>query len=360
MVQLIVPSTQQIIQVNEASGQIAVIRGGNIIAGGGGGGGDYVELNPTAPQTISDFGLTIAETLDVEGLTTLDSGLVVLNDATVGDTLKVLGDGAAANLILQQSTYSNFKLYAIGNTLYLAKDNNGSNPYTTYMYLSPVLGFYWYKDFFFTGDGDTIGNILGENLQFASATDSVVLKAANLQTARFHSTTNNVYWYFRNSDNYIQYDNLNKRMYVILDGATALELRDPTQSPTFRVEGTYASTTGSAANVYIDSNDYFYRSTSSRKYKKNIVSLPDHSAYSIVEGLNPVEFESTAIADKGTQRVGFIAEEVDLVDSRFVNRNDDDEPEGVEYAHIVAPLVSVIKDLIARVDQLESELEALR
>lgn len=129
------------------------------------------------------------------------------------------------------------------------------------------------------------------------------------------------------------------------------------------------ATTSAGANAHLASTNLnrLMRSTSSRRYKTNIVGLTLADARSLATGLRPVKYTSTSKADDPTQEfVGFIAEEVDLVDSRFVYRIEDPEnpgsmiPDAVAYDRLVVPLALVTADHEVRVRSLEQEVKALR
>lgn len=94
---------------------------------------------------------------------------------------------------------------------------------------------------------------------------------------------------------------------------------------------------------------------SSKRYKTNIVDMPDRYA-SGVYSLRPVEFNfifDNDIVDK--KSIGLIAEEVDQVIPEVVIRNmiDNTVVEGVEYENLVAPLVRIVQ-------QHQKELQELR
>ena len=142
-------------------------------------------------------------------------------------------------------------------------------------------------------------------------------------------------------------------------------------------------TTGTAANVFINSaNNSIYRSTSSIKYKTDVETMEDSFADAIL-GLRPVWYRSLGQDDPDSWGYwGFIAEEVAEVDPRLVSfgvptdykrQYDEDgepiepdvadltEPEGVQYDRLVPHLVNLlarqrdqIADLSARVTTLEA------
>lgn len=130
----------------------------------------------------------------------------------------------------------------------------------------------------------------------------------------------------------------------------------------------YNDTAAAAANVNVGSGGRLRRSVSSRKYKTDIVDLPDKWGWPFVKQLRPVAFKSTCAADDPTTwHVGLIAEELADVSggerSPYVEYGEDGSPEAIEYSRLVAPLIltvqqqaEAIKDLRQRVAALERAL----
>ena len=136
------------------------------------------------------------------------------------------------------------------------------------------------------------------------------------------------------------------------------------------------STTTSGANMYISPvagiNNVF-RSTSSRRYKKDIETITDEQADKVLE-MRPVWYRSTCEADnKDWGWYGLIAEEVGEIAPQYVHWRDateEDDPaivssnglvaEGVMYERLVVPLIKQVQKLTAKVEALEEELKALK
>lgn len=136
------------------------------------------------------------------------------------------------------------------------------------------------------------------------------------------------------------------------------------------------STTTSGANMYISPvagiNNVF-RSTSSRRYKKDIENITDERADKVLE-MRPVWYRSTCEADnKDWGWYGLIAEEVGEIAPQYVHWRDateEDDPaivssnglvaEGVMYERLVVPLIKQVQKLTAKVEALEEELKALK
>ena len=123
-------------------------------------------------------------------------------------------------------------------------------------------------------------------------------------------------------------------------------------------------TTSSAANCYVDSSTgTLKRSTSSRRYKDNIVYLDEDESVEIVKKLQPAEFTQKG-DESGRKFVGYIAEDVDPVDKRlcdYITENNEEVPDSVEYGRFDALLTMAVQKLLREVDELKqknSELEA--
>ncbi len=98
---------------------------------------------------------------------------------------------------------------------------------------------------------------------------------------------------------------------------------------------------------------------SSRRYKTNIVSLPDKYVNSIYN-LRPVEFNYKFDHDiMNKKSVGLIAEEVDEHIPEVVIRNiiDNTIIEGVEYENLVAPLIKIAQQHQKEIQELRSYID---
>jgi hypothetical protein len=114
-------------------------------------------------------------------------------------------------------------------------------------------------------------------------------------------------------------------------------------------------TDGSGTSVVASSSPStlgLFATTSSEKYKSKISPLEMFQAKSILQ-IEPKTFEYN---DKpGTTRVGVIAEELDAAGLKeYVEYNEKNEPDGVHYQTLVAPLIQLVKDLTQRVENLEA------
>lgn len=114
------------------------------------------------------------------------------------------------------------------------------------------------------------------------------------------------------------------------------------------------NTTATAANMVVDSNGDFFKSTSSRRYKENI-------RYSVVDPtltyrLRPVTFDAKR---DHTRHIGLIAEDVEKVDPRLVTYQDG-LPESVEYAMVTAPLIATAQAQHAEIIELKAYVKTMR
>ena len=120
---------------------------------------------------------------------------------------------------------------------------------------------------------------------------------------------------------------------------------------------TYNNTTGVAANVQIDSNGFFARSTSSLKYKTDITNYT--KGLNEVLGLRPVFYKGKTDGD--TQFAGLIAEEVhELGLTEFVQYAPDGSPDALSYQNMVALAFKAIQEQQSQIESLKAEIQTLK
>jgi hypothetical protein len=120
----------------------------------------------------------------------------------------------------------------------------------------------------------------------------------------------------------------------------------------------YNATTASAANCMIYSDGGLYRSTSSRKYKRDITDYTRGLAD--VLKLRPVFYKGKSENDGDTQFAGLIAEEVaDAGLDEFVVKAADGTADALAYSNMVALTVKAIQELKADNDALRARVAAL-
>jgi hypothetical protein len=112
----------------------------------------------------------------------------------------------------------------------------------------------------------------------------------------------------------------------------------------------YNLTTSTAANMYVSSTGFFYRSTSSLKYKTDVRNY-DKGLNEVMQ-LQPKYYKGKNDGD--TQFAGLIAEDVhDLGLNEFVQYAEDGTPDALAYANMVALLTKAIQELKAEIDELK-------
>lgn len=122
--------------------------------------------------------------------------------------------------------------------------------------------------------------------------------------------------------------------------------------------GTYANTSGGAANVGVGADGGLYRSTSSLRYKKNIEDytrdLED------VMKLRPVMYESINEREAGVKYSGFIAEEVDALGLKeFVQYDSECRPDAITYSQMVSLLTKAIQEQQVQIEELKKRVDEL-
>jgi hypothetical protein len=121
-----------------------------------------------------------------------------------------------------------------------------------------------------------------------------------------------------------------------------------------RSPSTYNLTSGSAANVFIDSNGRFFRSTSSLRYKSDVTNAA-HGLAEVLK-LRSVTYKGHGANDGDTVFGGLIAEEVhDAGLTEFVAYDKEGRPDAIHYGNMVALLVKAVQELTARVAELEAK-----
>jgi len=116
----------------------------------------------------------------------------------------------------------------------------------------------------------------------------------------------------------------------------------------------YNKTTGSGANVYIGGDGILYRSTSSLRYKKDI-------NYNGVNGDLTYQLKPVTYTDKKTNShyLGFIAEDVALIEPRLVTYDEKSRPDGLSYGNFTALLAKTIQDQKKTLNSIDQNLANL-
>lgn len=124
-----------------------------------------------------------------------------------------------------------------------------------------------------------------------------------------------------------------------------------------------AGTTASAANAFLNSGsspvNELLRSTSSLRYKTDLQGLTLADAKRIALGRNGISYLSTSVSDDpATRWIGYVAEEVAAVDSRFVTHDADGKPSWVQYERFIVPHGLILDDHERRLAALEAKVFA--
>ncbi len=122
------------------------------------------------------------------------------------------------------------------------------------------------------------------------------------------------------------------------------------------ITGAYSVTTGTGANMYIQSDGAFYRSTSSKRYKNTIKD----STHGLAELLKLRSVTYKGNNDGDVILGGLIAEEVhDAGLTEFVQYNDDNEPDALSYGNMVSLCVKAIQEQQEQIKTLEAKVAEL-
>ena len=114
----------------------------------------------------------------------------------------------------------------------------------------------------------------------------------------------------------------------------------------------YNNTSASPANMVIASDGKLFRSTSSIKYKRDVVDYAKGLAELLT--LRPVSYKGVSEYDGDTVYAGLIAEEVEAAGLTEFVTYEGDEPEGLGYGNMMALAVKAIQELTARLELLEA------
>lgn len=189
------------------------------------------------------------------------------------------------------------------------------------------------------------------------------------------------YWYMNGSDGYFRPKTLaNVQAEVVTEAAVkaalanSADLQDTNelllkQNCNIRASGGGAgtlystdvrdSTTAAAANVYIDpTGGFLQRSTSSRRYKKNIRAAK--FGLGEVMKLRPVTYQGKGKLDGDKVHGGLIAEEVHAAGLPEFVVYRDGAPESLAYGNMVALLVKAVQEQQALIQSLQGQIDDLR
>ena len=288
--------------------------------------------------TAANAGGTAPVGITVIGTGTSVFGLVVQNSGTISNAfaaISIMGSGAILN-------NSDFELYQQLGTA--AIYNGGTGPlqfYTGGGRLAMILG--------------GTGNVAAVQINGPSASYAVFVAAGGTTGTRYGllvaagSNSSDAAMLVNNAADSVNYFEIRG------DGVTGL----------FSMP-----TTATAANVNVATSGYqiLTRSTSSLRYKTNVQSIGALDINAILQ-MRPVTFNSIcALDDPATTHLGFIAEEMALIDPRLVTYlpatmqlqnkvvsavGTATIPDSVQYDRITTLLVGAVQALAQRVAALE-------
>ena len=153
---------------------------------------------------------------------------------------------------------------------------------------------------------------------------------------------------------YLQYNHSNDEMLLAASAVTKMTIKG--SNGLVYIPSAYSVTTGTGANMYVQSDGAFYRSTSSRRYK-NTIKDATHGLAELLK-LRSVTYKGNNDGD--VILGGLIAEEVhDAGLTEFVQYNDDNEPDALSYGNMVSLCVKAIQELSAKNDALETRVKEL-
>ena len=153
---------------------------------------------------------------------------------------------------------------------------------------------------------------------------------------------------------YVQYNHSNDELLLAASASTKMTIKG--SNGLVYIPSAYSVTTGTGANMYVQSDGAFYRSTSSRRYK-NTIKDATHGLDELLK-LRSVTYKGNNDGD--IILGGLIAEEVhDAGLTEFVQYNDDNEPDALSYGNMVSLCIKAIQELSAKNDALETKVKAL-
>ena len=142
-------------------------------------------------------------------------------------------------------------------------------------------------------------------------------------------------------------------------GSTCLLTRDDGLITTgLLASSPFNNTTAGAANLAVFSDGNFGRSTSSIKYKKDVVNT-NHGLSEVMK-LRPVTYKGKSENDGNTGFGGLIAEEVHNAGlTEFVQYADDGTPDALSYGNMVSLAFKAIQEQQAIIEELKNKVAAL-
>ncbi len=153
--------------------------------------------------------------------------------------------------------------------------------------------------------------------------------------------------YDRNNTSYYLNPNSNSRMYRIYANDVRSDIFYDRNNTSY-----YVNPASTSRLNRINATSFYY--ASDKKLKKDIKTL---SGLSIINKLRGVSFNWK---ENSKPSVGLIAQEVEEVLPELVDLNPETGIKSVQYGNLVAPLIEAVKELSAKVNAQQAEIEALK
>ena len=291
-----------------------------------------VLIGSTSSSASVDFDdLQIGSTGGTSGLTILSSG-----SATAGIAFADPAESVAHSLLCHHADNS-MRFNVHGNTERLRINSSGDVGIGTTSITARL-------DVIDTGDADK-QIVFGNNTTYYGSIGHNAGTGANIYTTE----NNGHHKFLMASTEHVRID---------LNGNLLVGRTDNPSGVTdgIYVTGAYAQTASSSANMFINSEGRMMRSTSSLRYK-NTINDATHGLTEVL-ALRPVTFKGNNDGD--TIFGGLIAEEVhDVGLTEFVQYNDDNQPDALNYGNMVSLCIKAIQELKAENTALANRITTL-
>jgi hypothetical protein len=268
---------------------------------------------------------------------------------SAGDGYVALGTGITNNLYAVETgnvgigtSSPSYKLHISGSAGTLARITDGTNNLDFYAGSSLNEIAATTTMLFSTNNAERMRITSGGNVSIGSTVDTgfrTFIKGTNgVLISAGSSSSNNAF--------YIQNEAENTNLFIVRgDGAIFFQ-------------GNYPFTTGSGANLWIDSSGVIQRNVSSIKYKNDVQDY-DKGLADLMK-LRPVSYLSKSEIDNPKRYAGMIAEELhELGFSEYVNLDNNGEPDSISYASMVALLTKAIQEQQAQIEAQQQQINSL-
>lgn len=128
------------------------------------------------------------------------------------------------------------------------------------------------------------------------------------------------------------------------------------------VSGVFGVTTdmgAPAVAVLVDSDGQLGITSSSRRYKENIVSLSVDEAMTAIMGMNPVRFSYKQHRKSSANQYGLIAEEMDAILPNLVV-HDEGETNAIAYHQLHAFYVKILQHNCTQIEQMQAQMTQMQ